>query len=62
MWKDFWTAIALVLIIEGILPFLSPQRWQKTLALMVEKNPRFVRTLGLLSMGAGALLLFWIRH
>lgn len=61
MWKDFSTAMALVLVIEGILPFLSPAEWQKAMQTIAQKNPRFIRRMGLVSMLAGCLLLFWLK-
>jgi uncharacterized protein YjeT (DUF2065 family) len=51
------TAFALVLIIEGLLPFISPQFWQKTMRDLSEYNPRTIRVGGIISMLAGAILL-----
>ncbi|HUO43405.1 MAG TPA: DUF2065 domain-containing protein [Burkholderiales bacterium] len=52
------TALALVLVIEGILPFLAPQLWRATFRRLLELNDGQIRFIGLTSMLAGVLLLF----
>lgn len=61
MGKDLLTAFALVLIIEGLLPFLSPTFWQKTMRDLSQINPKTIRIGGIISMLAGALLLNVVR-
>ena len=51
------TAVALLLIIEGLLPFIAPQFWQKTMAELSQINPKTIRVGGIISMLAGAILL-----
>jgi len=51
------TAFALVLIIEGLMPFIAPRFWQKTLRDLSQFNPNTVRIGGIISMLAGAVLL-----
>ena len=51
------TAFALLLIIEGLMPGIAPEAWQKYLAEIVRMNPRTVRVVGVISMLSGALLL-----
>jgi uncharacterized protein YjeT (DUF2065 family) len=51
-------AFALVLVIEGLLPFLSPSRWRAVFAKALELNDGQLRFLGLSSMLAGLALLF----
>lgn len=51
------TAFALVLIIEGLLPFAAPQFWQKAMRDLSQFNPRAIRVGGIVSMLAGAFLL-----
>jgi hypothetical protein len=51
------TAFALVLIIEGLLPVVSPRFWQKTMQDLSQFNPKTIRTGGIISMLAGAFLL-----
>ena len=61
---DFWSvlpvAIALVLIIEGMLPFISPNRWRNMLAMVAQMDDRVIRYIGLGSMLFGVLLLYWV--
>lgn len=54
----FLSAIALVLIIEGILPFAFPDLWRKTMLEMVQLNNRKLRLVGLFSIALGMILLF----
>ena len=55
------TAIALVLVLEGLLPALSPRSYRQTMLQMSKMDDHVLRTVGLLSMSAGALLLYFFR-
>lgn len=57
MWENFLNAIALMLVLEGILPFLSPQAWREAFKKLTEINDSQIRFVGLTSMLAGILLL-----
>jgi uncharacterized protein YjeT (DUF2065 family) len=59
-WSDLLNAIALVLIIEGLLPFLSPARLKKTYESMQQLPDAQLRKLGFVSIMLGALLLLFI--
>lgn len=61
MWQDLLTAIALVLIIEGLMPFLSPAGFRRTMEQVSRIPDRTLRTIGLLSMGVGVGLLYLVR-
>lgn len=61
MWQELAVAFSLVLIIEGILPFLSPDRWRMLAYRMADLDSRSVRWVGLLSMIAGLLMLSALR-
>lgn len=50
-------ALALVLVIEGIIPFLNPASLRKTLILIVQMSDRTIRAAGLASMLLGILIL-----
>ena len=56
-----WGALALMLVIEGVLPFLSPTTWRKVFERAIQLSDGQIRFIGLSSMIAGlaALLLFW---
>ncbi len=58
MWTHLLSAIGLVLVIEGVLPFLSPQRWQKTILKMAQSPPSVLRLISLGSMLIGLLILY----
>ncbi|HKY90710.1 MAG TPA: DUF2065 domain-containing protein [Nevskiaceae bacterium] len=57
MWDDLLRAGALVLIVEGILPFLSPKRFRRALLEMAGVNDRWMRGIGFGSMVLGLVLL-----
>lgn len=58
MGKSLLTALALMLIIEGLLPFLAPGFWRETFRRLTEISDGQLRFIGLTSMLAGLLLLF----
>ncbi|KPK61273.1 MAG: hypothetical protein AMJ59_02260 [Gammaproteobacteria bacterium SG8_31] len=60
-WSDFLSALALVLVIEGIMPFANPAGTRRTMALIAQLGDRPLRTIGLLSMAAGLVLLYIVR-
>lgn len=51
-------AVALMLIIEGLLPFLVPAVWRQSFRKLTEMSDGQIRFVGLSSMIAGLLLLF----
>jgi uncharacterized protein YjeT (DUF2065 family) len=61
---DFWqvlpVAIALVFILEGMLPFISPGRWRTMLAMAEQMDNRLIRNIGLSSMLLGVLILYLV--
>ena len=61
---DFWhvlaVAISLVFIIEGLLPFISPDRWRKLLIMADKMEDRAIRNIGLGSMLFGVFLLYMV--
>ena len=54
-------AFCLMLIMEGMLPFLYPQKWRKLVAQLAQISDRHMRLLGLASMLLGLILLFLVR-
>jgi uncharacterized protein YjeT (DUF2065 family) len=62
MGKILLTAFALMLVIEGILPFLVPGMWRETFRRLIEMSDGQLRFIGLTSMLAGLLLLFIARQ
>ena len=59
---DFWqvlpVAIALVFIVEGMLPFISPNRWRTLLVMVEQMDDRMIRNVGLGSMLFGVVILY----
>ena len=58
---ELLTALSLVLIIEGIMPFVAPARWRELVVQVASMDDRVLRRMGLVSMGLGLLLLLWLR-
>ena len=56
------TAFALMLVIEGVLPFLVPALWRDTFRRLTEMSDGQIRFIGLTSMLAGLLLLYVVRQ
>ena len=54
-------AVALVLIIEGVLPFLAPNLWRDTFRKIIQLSDGQIRFIGLTSMLVGLLLLLFVR-
>jgi hypothetical protein len=53
-------ALALMLVLEGVLPFLAPALWRETFRKMTEMSDGQLRFVGLTSMLGGLLLLYLI--
>ena len=58
MWEDLIRAIALVLVIEGMLPFLTPDGWRQAMLQAGRLSDRALRVVGLSSMIIGVLILY----
>jgi uncharacterized protein YjeT (DUF2065 family) len=57
-WADkLWPALALVLVIEGALPLISPARWRRVFTQMLQLRDGQIRFCGLLSMALGVIML-----
>ncbi len=54
----FLPALALMLVMEGIMPFMSPTAWREAFSRMLQFSDGQLRFMGLVSMLAGLLLLF----
>ncbi|MGE5624778.1 MAG: DUF2065 domain-containing protein [Bacillota bacterium] len=61
MLVPFLSAVGLMLVMEGIMPFLSPRAFRRMLAAVTQVDDRALRLAGLLSMAAGALLVYAVR-
>lgn len=61
MAHDFFVAMCLVLVLEGLLPTLMPARWRQLVLSLVDVNARTIRLAGLSSMLIGAGLLYLVK-
>lgn len=61
MWQDLLSALALVFVIEGILPFLNPAGFRRTMQAAAGLDDKALRGLGFVAMGIGLLMLFLVR-
>jgi uncharacterized protein len=59
---DYWLlGLAMMLVIEGLMPFLLPELWRETFRKLVKLTDGQLRFVGISSMLAGLLLLYWIK-
>jgi len=61
-WSDLWAALGLVLIIEGILPFVSPEAFKRYAATLQDLPSSSIRRFGLIMMIIGLLTLIFVRQ
>ncbi|MDI9819254.1 MULTISPECIES: DUF2065 domain-containing protein [unclassified Legionella] len=57
MLVNFLSAVALVFVFEGLMPFASPSRWKKLLRKIIEQDEKVLRITGFFSMLVGVILL-----
>jgi len=60
MWHDLFTALALLLVLEGIFPFVHPGGLKKTMLLMGKMTDHQLRFAGITSMLVGLVLLYLV--
>jgi uncharacterized protein len=56
-----WIALALLLVLEGLMPAINPAGWRRMFEQLLRLNDQQVRTIGLISMVAGLILLWLIQ-
>jgi len=61
MWETLFAAVALMLVLEGIIPFLYPSKWRNLVSALANINDRQLRIMGLISMLMGVGLLYLIK-
>ncbi|MEY3220248.1 MAG: hypothetical protein RIT27_1605 [Pseudomonadota bacterium] len=59
--NDLWAAVALVMVMEGVMPFLNPSFSRQTMLKFAEMDDSALRIVGLISMLMGLGLLYWVR-
>lgn len=60
-WHDFMAALALVLILEGLVPFFSPRGYKSMVQQMAAMPEQMLRNVGLVLMIVGLICLYLIR-
>ncbi|HYR05619.1 MAG TPA: DUF2065 domain-containing protein [Gallionella sp.] len=59
---DYWLlGLAMMLVIEGLMPFMFPDLWRETFRKMVSLTDGQLRFVGITAMISGLLLLYWIK-
>jgi uncharacterized protein YjeT (DUF2065 family) len=60
-WSDLLAAVAILLVLEGLLPFINPGGTRRVFQQLSQMLDRDLRVAGLISVVAGLLLLFFVR-
>jgi uncharacterized protein YjeT (DUF2065 family) len=58
--ETLWVAFGLMLIVEGIFPFISPQGWRDKMTQLMALQDGQIRFFGLVCIGVGLLMLWWL--
>jgi uncharacterized protein YjeT (DUF2065 family) len=62
MWDDFLRALALMLVFEGIMPFVAPRRWRNLVTMLEQTDDKTLRTIGLVSMLSGVAIIYVVNR
>lgn len=60
--QSLYLAIGLVFVFEGLLPFLLPDVWRRTMQKLVLQSNQSLRLFGFVSMMVGLILLYWFKN
>lgn len=59
---EYWVAaFGLMLVLEGLTPFLFPEAWRETLRKIAQMQEGQIRFLGLTMMLVGLLVIVWMK-
>ncbi|RUL66474.1 DUF2065 domain-containing protein [Dyella dinghuensis] len=58
--RDFYAALCLVLVIEGLVLFAAPKGWQNMMREAQKLDPRTIRIFGAAAIGLGLLTLQFV--
>jgi len=61
MWSDLLVVIALVLVFEGIIPFLAPEKFRQAMVQLSQLSGQALRIIGFVSMTLGIVFLYIIK-
>ena len=59
---SLWAALALVLVVEGLMPFLAPRAWRDTFRKLTDMSDGQIRFIGLVSIVLGLAAFLVLRH
>ena len=59
MADTLWTTLALLLILEGVLPFAAPRVWREGFRRLTELTDGQLRFIGMISVGIGLVGLYF---
>ncbi|MEO8485573.1 MAG: DUF2065 domain-containing protein [Betaproteobacteria bacterium] len=62
MTETFWAALALVLVVEGLLPFVAPRAWREMFRRLTEMGDGQIRFIGLCSIALGLVAFLVVSH
>ncbi|WLQ14537.1 DUF2065 domain-containing protein [Hahella aquimaris] len=62
MWRELGIALCLMLVLEGVLPFLYPRRWRNMVVRLAQVDDGTMRMAGLVCMLVGTALLYLIKQ
>jgi uncharacterized protein len=60
--ESLWLAFALLLILEGLLPFLAPRLWREAFQRLIALTDGQLRFIGLIAIGFGVVSLLVLQH
>lgn len=58
--ETLWLAVALLLVVEGLMPFISPAGWRRLFSQLLQLGDGQIRFFGLCSILIGLLGLWWL--
>lgn len=61
MWPEVLTALGLLMVLEGLLPFLSPRRFRQALLNFAAVEDRYMRIIGLILLLGGMLIVHAVK-
>ena len=61
MQDALWIALALVLVLGGLMPAINPQGWRRMFTQLLQLDDQQIRKVGLLSMVLGLVLLWGLQ-
>ena len=62
MWHELWVALALVMVIEGLIPFINPKAYRRMVLMMSIMDDKSLRQTGFIIMVTGAILVYLLKH